>query len=262
MNRILYTLAVAILFATSAWAKIIRVPADQPTIQAAINAATKGDTVLVADSTYYENIDFKGKAIVVASHFWVDGDTSHIDSTIINGSKPSDPNKGSVVSFVSGEDTTSVICGFTITGGTGTLYDSETRVGGGIYCRDSGARISHNKVVHNAVAQKRCHGGGIGTFPFKNVRHVVIEDNVIESNSLNAVNGANGGGIRLTQGRIIHNKINSNSSHAQLAFATGGGVSAACEETPNRTLVKIFDNEITHNQAISDKYMYSGYGAF
>jgi hypothetical protein len=120
MNRILYTLAVAILFATSTLAKIIRVPADQPTIQAAINAAAKGDTVLVADGTYYENIDFKGKAITVASQFLVDGDTTHVNKTIINGSKPSDPNKGSVVSFVSGEDTTSVSYGFTNTGGTGT----------------------------------------------------------------------------------------------------------------------------------------------
>lgn len=45
----------------------IHVPADQPTIQAAINAAANGDTVLVSDGTYKENINFKGKAITVAS---------------------------------------------------------------------------------------------------------------------------------------------------------------------------------------------------
>ena len=47
----------------------IHVPADYATIQAAINAATNGDLVLVAQNTYYENINYKGKAITVASIF-------------------------------------------------------------------------------------------------------------------------------------------------------------------------------------------------
>src|SRR5690349_4799345 len=43
----------------------IHVPGDQPTIQAAINAAADGDIVLVADGHYKENINFSGKAIRV-----------------------------------------------------------------------------------------------------------------------------------------------------------------------------------------------------
>ena len=46
---------------------IIHVPVDQPTIQLGINAASNGDTVLVAPGTYFENVDFKGKAITLVS---------------------------------------------------------------------------------------------------------------------------------------------------------------------------------------------------
>ncbi len=103
-------------------AQIIHVPGDQPTIQDGINVANNGDTVLVAEDTYFENINFRGKAITVASNFIQYGDTTHINNTIINGSQPSYPDSASVVSFISGEDTTSVISGFTITGGRAHFF--------------------------------------------------------------------------------------------------------------------------------------------
>jgi hypothetical protein len=54
-------------FAPALFASTINVPADQPTIQSAINAASNGDTVVVAPGTYTENINFLGKAITVES---------------------------------------------------------------------------------------------------------------------------------------------------------------------------------------------------
>ncbi len=84
----------------------IHVPADQPTIQAGINAAVNGDTVLVSPGTYYENINFNGKAITVKS-------ASGPAATIIDGSNGYSP----VVTFSSGETLKSVIAGFTIRNG-------------------------------------------------------------------------------------------------------------------------------------------------
>jgi parallel beta-helix repeat protein len=237
-------------------AGIVRVPQDQPSIQAGINAAVNGDTVLVADSTYYENINFNGKPITVASYMIIDNDSTHRDSTIIDGSQPTNPDVGSVVSFVSGEDTNSVIYGFTITGGTGTLYGSDPRVGGGIHCGNSGARIIHNKIISNSVTHDQvCNGGGIGYFPFRNTKYVIIEDNIIARNTLNSLvgtggAGTNGGGIFLTRGRIIHNKIFLNTSSGQ-THASGGGMRIHCDTTSARTFVKISGNTITNNEATS-----------
>lgn len=75
MKRTVTSLFLLLSFAVTN-AQILYVPADHPTIQEAIDAASEGDTVLVAEGTYYENIRFEGKAITVASQFLIDGDTS------------------------------------------------------------------------------------------------------------------------------------------------------------------------------------------
>ncbi len=75
---------VAITF-TGASATIIDIPDDYPTIQAGINAASNGDTVLIQPGIYYENIDCDGKSIMVTSNFIFDSDSSTIEQTIIDG---------------------------------------------------------------------------------------------------------------------------------------------------------------------------------
>jgi hypothetical protein len=189
---------------------IINVPGDQPTIQAGIDSASVGDTVLVADGTYYENINFKGKAITVASHLIIDSDTSHISNTIIDGSQPDNADTASVVFFVSGEDTTSILYGFTITGGTGTLIIEpgveKIRGGGGIVLENSGATIIYNRITFNNAfmdlpgPEMRLAAGGAIAAITTDPRTLIIKNNVIDyNNSMSDVSDAFGGGIVVTE---------------------------------------------------------------
>jgi len=85
---------------------VIRVPSDYPTIQAAIDSASEGDTVLVADGTYVgegnKNLDMKGKAITVRSENGPKGCVIDCE------------NDGEGFRFSSGETATSLVSGFTI----------------------------------------------------------------------------------------------------------------------------------------------------
>lgn len=178
-----------ILFAqlTVAEARILQVPQAYATIQLGINAAVNGDTVVVAPGAYRENICFRGKNIVLTSRYYITGDSSFVASTVIDGSSPAFPDSGSVVRIVNHEDSTAVLQGFTLTGGSGTKWTDERgagvyREGGGILVALSAPTIRDNVVINNAVAV----GGGVVS--------------------------AGGGGIRAGDGNphIFHNVIASN----------------------------------------------------
>src|SRR3989338_1530810 len=102
--------------------RAIRVPADYPRIQQAIDSARTGDTVLVAPGHYYENLRLRGRNIVLASEFLTTHDTSLIGRTILDGSRPTHPDSCTVLTIYQFEDSTTLVEGFTITGGTGTVW--------------------------------------------------------------------------------------------------------------------------------------------
>ncbi len=119
MTRVSLICALGLITAAPAGAETIRVPRDQPTIQAGIDAAGDGDLVLVAPGVYKETIDFVGKAITVrgkAGREW----------TVLDGNGL----PGTVVSIRQGEGPDSVLEGFTITGGTGEGYRDDAYAGG------------------------------------------------------------------------------------------------------------------------------------
>lgn len=163
--RILLIFCLLTIFAN---AGIKRVPSEYTTIQSAINASVTGDTVLVSPGTYFENINFIGKKITVGSLYVTTLDETYILNTIINGSNPVNPDTGSCVLFINHEDSTSVLSGFTLTGGTGTKWIDEHGAGvyfegGGVLTALSSPTITKNIFLNNEAIKKtttRSAGGG------------------------------------------------------------------------------------------------------
>ncbi len=261
---------IAILCCTfSLQAQLVHIPSDYSSIQAGITAASPGDTILVEEGTYFENINFMGKAIIVASSFILDGDTSHISKTIIDGSQATNSDASSVVNFKSGEDSTSVITGFTITGGGGTKTsnifesypDQVCMVGGGIFFNHSGGKATYNIIEGNQIlppsntwAYLGCGVMGRGG----DGQVIVSRHNNIRSNSLLAGSGgAYGGGVALIGGGFLieNNTIQQNS--LSTASSEGGGMFISL--LPYSTQIGLFRNNIiTGNKALSQPN--EGYG--
>ena len=178
MKKIIRILVLAtllsIMFVCYAFADTINIPSDYATIQQGINAANDGDIVLVQPGTYTENINFNGKNITVASLFLTTQDTSYISQTIIDGNE-----NGSVVTFNSEEDTTSVLCGFTITNGDACGDGWPDNIGGGILCWIRSSPTLNNLIVVNNSAYD---GGGIfcGWETSTNIENVIIKENIAD----------------------------------------------------------------------------------
>ncbi len=257
MKQVTVLFFIVIIYNIS-FADRINVPGDHASIQAAIDAAQNSDTVLVDENTYLENINFKGKNITVASQFILDQDTSHISKTIIDGSQPSNADSGSVVYFTSGTDTTSVLMGFTITAGTGTIFKRPNlpmfQYGGGIFIDDNeGARIEWNIIENNIVDSNHPSGGG-GIFSGSpgGPGYTIIEKNIIRNNEVKGTNeNKDGCGIWMgNSGRIVDNLISSNSSIAVNGSSVGAIRLFSGGDFPLSEL-RVSGNTISDNQAVS-----------
>jgi hypothetical protein len=252
--------------------KTIHVPADFLTIQQGIDAADNLDTVLVSDGIYYENINFLGKKpLLVSSEFLMDGDTSHISNTIIDGSHLTNMDSASVVYFISNEDTTSILCGFTIRGGKGTFTSDSwlDRDGGGIFITSSGAKIIHNRITGNvvddtqAVNGANCYGAGIYANWDNSGYWVVIENNEIDSNILISQNAySTGAGIYSAHSsRIFNNTVHNNLSYNTSADGLALGA-IRCEADPSwfPTPLMIMRGNLIENNLAEATYEAEGSG--
>ncbi|KQC10330.1 MAG: hypothetical protein APR54_12110 [Candidatus Cloacimonas sp. SDB] len=145
---------------------------DYTEIQAGIDAACYGDTVLVFPGTYTENISFEGKLITVGSLYLITEDRSYIHNTIIDGN-----HNGSVVLFdETGETNDAVLCGFTVTNGSGKPSNSSfyNSFGGGIYIEDASPTLKNLIIEGNEASSG---GGMVIQSSYADFEDLTIRDN-------------------------------------------------------------------------------------
>jgi predicted outer membrane repeat protein len=221
-------LIIYLLFLTGlASAATLLVPSQYPTIQAGINAAVDGDTVLVADGTYTgdgnKNIDYSGKAIVVRSE-------NGPESCIIDCE---DDGRGFY--FHTSEDSNSIVSGFTITNGQLDYWDNS---GAGILTSDASPVIENCRIIYNDAyyfgGGIQCYsgttiirdciirgntalgGGGISAdFASPRIQYCTVDSNIVWAEE------SSGGGIDCGDNSIISNCIITNNTASE--WSSGGG---------------------------------------
>jgi len=162
-------------------------------IQHAINDALDGDEIVVSAGVYRENIDLKGKNIILRSPD--PDDPAVIAGTIIEGTRFK-----AVVTIASGENENCHLSGFTITGGNN--QDN----GGGVSC------IGTSPTINNCIIRDNISAQGAG---LSNDGGTLTINNCIFSGNVTSAYG--GGGI------YNNNFANITISNCIFADNSGGG---------------------------------------
>lgn len=198
---------------------------DKPleTIQEGIDGASDGDTVIVAEGTYVENVQFKGKNIVLRS-------TDPSDPTVVENTTIHGGDAGPVVTFAGAENETCTLSGFTIRNGNaeigagicGGTWESRTHATiennvVTVNFGDTGAGLAHcdGLIRNNTIADNHASASGGG---------LIWCDGIIEKNDIARNSAKWGGGLSACGGTIQNNTVSYNEALGRFPEGFGGGL--------------------------------------
>ncbi|HEU0210503.1 MAG TPA: choice-of-anchor Q domain-containing protein [Candidatus Udaeobacter sp.] len=193
----------SVIFVTcccAASANVLHVPADFATIQRALDAASPGDSILVAEGTYTENI------------VWPQTSDLRLLSDPANRNRPTidGASAGRVIDIEAdgGGAFAAEISGFVITHGFLDVPAHTGETGAGIFMSNGALRLSRCVIDANAIASSfaiQNNGGGAGVSIVSTPAGLVnrIEGCIFLSNSVSAVTSGDGAAIHLDGAPLV-----------------------------------------------------------
>ncbi len=226
--------ALAALTGPTLWADILRVPSQYPTIQSAIDAASNGDTVLIADGVYTgpgnKNLDFGGRAITVESE-------NGRENCIIDCEQD-----GRGFHFRNGEGQDSAMKGLTVRNAFVDETSANGPFGGAVLCESSGPAIIDCEFAASWARESSLSyggGGGVaclgGTTTIRDCAFeecsggdggaILLQDSdaTIESCTFRSCHACNGGGIAVLDSAVTINRCVFDGNNGSRGCGSGGG---------------------------------------
>ena len=228
---------VGLILPLTARSATIRVPADEPTIQAGIDAANQGDLVLVAPGLYTgvgnRDVRFHGKAITVRSE-------GGAGSAILDCQ-----GQGNGFIFRDHETASTVLDGFTI-----QHAGAAAALGGAILCR-----FACSPLITNCVIRDNHSSVGAGLYIIQGASPRIQSCQILSNFAT-----IYGSGIYIQDGapEIVDCEIADN-----MVDADGSSAGILCSGTPAVTIARCtFRANITPGKGFTAGALYCGYGTY
>jgi len=222
----------------------IIVPDNYPTIQAAVDAATDGDTILVRAGTYTENVKVNKDHLTIKSE-------SGAEATIVQAANPNDHVFEVMADYVN-------ISGFTVEGAK--EYDKD-----GIYLKADFSIIFNNIISNNGI------GIYLGIYLFYSGNNIISDNNITSNNEYgiylfysgnNIISGNNisnnryGIGLDKSENnKISDNNIILNNYYGVMLFYSGNNIISDNNITSNNEYGIVLDyseNDILSNNILTN----------
>ncbi len=208
--------ALGLMCSLSAQAAVIQVTSDKSgtELQAAINAASSGDTLTVQAGTYYGNFTMK-QGVNVIGGWDANFETQTDYATILDAQE-----NGRVVNQEAAFDVLTVWENLTIQNGKFTTQNSD--LGGPGVALFANGQVKHCEIRNNIYTGESgtCNGGGVFNNAYTD--KVLVDDCYIHDNT-----ASHGGGVRICgviQNSIIENNTTTNNACGGVQLHYGGAM--------------------------------------